>query len=146
MLLQTHKPTIDRVRLMATRKGMTLIELLVASALATTIISATLQYVGALKNRRQTSEHRDIAIQHARNLAEMLSEFNYDLLDKTQIDKLIAERFAETRLPDGRIQVELSAVPDEQARQIRIEVHWRDRAGHAAAPVRLNMWRYHIGS
>ena len=127
------------------RKGTTLVEITVAAILASTIVGATLQYVSVLRDSRRAAEHRSVATQHASNIAERLSGWDYDQVDERRIEQLLETEYSDTRLPEGQIKVRVYKETDTEAKRIGIEVHWRDRAGQQVTPVRLTLWRHNVG-
>jgi len=140
------------------RRGMTLLEALVAGVLLAAMMTICLQLFAAVAAERRAMENRQTAAQDAANLMERLIARPWNELTPSarrgkaeggrgnSAFRLQPSAFGLPpscrSLPGGSVEIELiTAAGQPEAKRITVSVHWQDRSG-PAAPVRLVAWRY----
>jgi prepilin-type N-terminal cleavage/methylation domain-containing protein len=125
------------------RRGMTILELLVALFVLTTAMAALVQLLTVAASQRRLLEQRRIALQEVANQAERVALLNWN---ETAGDKLTSwQSSADLQgvLPEAKCT---AAVSDEAgspaARRIRLSVVWTNAAGQSVDPVTLTVWRF----
>jgi len=126
-----------------TRRGMTILELLVAGAALATLMAVCLQMLSAAAAQRRATEDRQAAIREAANLMERLGTVPFDRLTPEGVGTVQLSGEARRALPDAELQIQLSSPPGQpEAKRIVVLLRWRDRTGRFLRPVRLVAWRY----
>jgi prepilin-type N-terminal cleavage/methylation domain-containing protein len=125
------------------RRGMTILELLVALFVLTTAMAALVQLLAVTAGQRRLLEQRRVALQEVANQAERVALLNWN---ETAGDKLISWS------PSADLQAVLplakctAAVSDEAGslagRRIQLSVAWTNAAGQAVDPITLTVWRF----
>jgi len=126
-----------------TRRGMTVLELLVAGAALATLMAVCLQMLSAAAAQRRAAEDRQTAIREAANLMERLGTVPFDRLTPGGVGAVRLSGEARRGLPGGELEIQLSSPPGQpDAKRIVVLLRWQDRTGRFLRPVRLVAWRY----
>ena len=127
------------------RRGMTMMELIVAGALLATLLIVCLKMFDAAADWRRKCDRRRLARIECENVMERMAALPWD--------KLTSETAAEQRLPENvvrmlpgaELKVEITDSPPEEKpawRRIVVSIVRRDTAGETMAPLVLTTWRY----
>jgi len=128
---------------MITRRGTTLFELIVASALLGTLLVVCLQLLTATAAQRRAADQRQLALFEVGNVMERLAARPWaDLTPKTAADERLSASLGD-RLPGAKLNVEVTALPAEpSAKRITVSLRWQDRNGRFLAPVTITTLKY----
>lgn len=129
------------------RRGFTIVELvgaLVLLGIATGVMMSLMLSVAA---QRRAAEQRQAALIHAENLLdEFLSrswnDVTQDALSQVVAGDEVSQLPMPLDLPEFVRTVTVTERPEDAARQITVELLWRNRAGQMASPVRLSGWKF----
>lgn len=126
-----------------TRRGITLLETMVAGILVVAMMTVCLQMLRATAAQHRATEDRQMAIQEAANLMERLSTRPWDELTPQNVQQMQLSPQARRTLIDAELEIQLNRPPDDPAaKRITVSVRWSNRSGKAARTVRLVAWRY----
>lgn len=152
-----------------TRRGTTMVELLVAGVLLVALTAVCVQMLAVLAGHRRAVEQEQTAIREAANLMERLAAVPWDELTPEGVRDVRLSEEARRALPGGELEisvtsskfgeplagervagdrvagVERSEPPVAQvpgAKRILVSIRWQDRTGRFVRPVRLAAWRY----
>ena len=126
-----------------TRRGMMLLEVIVAGALLLAMMAICLQMLHAAAGQHRATEIRQTAIREAANVMERLAAVPWHDLTAEGTGQIKLSADANRHLPGGKLDVELVESADHpEAKRIIVRVHWKDRAGQPVRPVQLVAWRY----
>jgi prepilin-type N-terminal cleavage/methylation domain-containing protein len=123
------------------RRGMTLIELVVAAALLATVLVVCLQLLAATALQRRAANQRQLALQEVENTIERLTAKPWnELTPQTTVQLPAAVR---SRLPGAELKVEVATAPAEpSAKRIAVSLRWKDHSGQFTKPVAIVTWRW----
>jgi prepilin-type N-terminal cleavage/methylation domain-containing protein len=124
------------------RRGMTLLELVVASGLLGTVLVVCLQLLGAIAEQRRVVDQRQLALLEVQNAMERLVARPWsDLTPKTTAGQLSPA--VRSRLPAAELKVDVTTPPAEpSAKRIAVSLRWHDKSGQFAKPVSIVTWRW----
>ncbi len=126
-----------------TRRGFSMLEMMVAAALLTCTMAMVAQMLGRSNARRRDAGHHRIAVQEAANVMERLSVRPFDELTPDGVANEQLSPQATESLREGVVEVHVSEVAGEpDARRIGVAVRWRGRPAQPAPSVELVTWRY----
>jgi prepilin-type N-terminal cleavage/methylation domain-containing protein len=123
------------------RRGMTVLELVVAAAILGTLLAVSLQLLAATAQQRSVADQRQFAVLEAENMMERLAARPWaELTPQTAVPLSPAVR---ARLPSAEVKVEVAPAPnDPLAKRIVVALRWRDQTGQFVQPVRIVTWRW----
>ena len=125
------------------RRGMTLLELVVAGALLGTILVVCLQLLAATAEQRRAAEQRQLAVLDVENAMERLAARPWDELTPQAVAAGQLSFSVRSRLPGAELKVEVTAPSAEPlAKRIAVSLRWQDRSGQFTQPVRIVTWRW----
>jgi Tfp pilus assembly protein PilV len=128
---------------MIARRGMSLLELIAAGVLLAAILSLGLEFLAAAAGQRRATRQRQAAIQEADNLMERLYARPWEDLTPERVGDLRLGDEAGRLLPGGELSIDVAQSADlPDAKRLSVSIHWQDRSGQPANPVRLVAWRY----
>lgn len=124
------------------RRGIVLMELMVAGALLGTLLVVCLQLVAATSAQRRAIAQRQLALIEVGNVMERLAARPWsELTPQTSGPKLSPS--ATKRLPNAELNIEVApSLAETNAKRIVVSLRWQDRAGQFIQPVRLVTWRW----
>lgn len=124
------------------RRGITILETIVAGVLLAATMSVCLQLLGAHAAQQRTAQQRQTAMREAANAMERAAAVPFRELTPQRLAEIQLSPEASTALPDGELTVELAPVPDDSAaRRVTVSIRWQDRNGEWVKPVQLTAWR-----
>ena len=133
---------------MTTRRGVSLLELMVATMLLAAIMTVCLQMLTVTAAQHRALEDRQTAIREAANLMERLSAKAWDDLTAESVRDVQLSEQARRSLPDANLEIKLTSPPitssdgEPDTKRIAVAVHWQQRAGEPRRHVQLVAWRY----
>ncbi len=140
---RTARTRITRTR---GRRGVLLAELIIAFGVLGVAATVLMAVVLSVSAQRAAAEQRQFALIHAENVLDALlatpwPEATAEGLSQ-QLESRTADLPARPQLVDLKRTVTVTDEPDDSARQITLELRWRDRHGEWAAPLRLSAWYF----
>ena len=122
------------------RGGFTIAELIIAMMLLGTATAVMLPLMVSVSAQRRAAEHRQLALIAAENLLDEILARPWNEITEQTLSKLPATDAAS--LPGLQRRIAVAERPEDAARQITVELHWRNRAGDFTAPLRLSAWKF----
>ncbi|MEX2113398.1 MAG: hypothetical protein WD845_09445 [Pirellulales bacterium] len=126
-----------------TRRGVMLLEALVAGLLLAVMLGLVLRALSVTAIERRRVDHRAIALQEAAGVLERATALSWDDLDPQRLARIQLSPTVDDLLPQPTLV--WTVTPDESqpgAKRIRVDLAWRDLRGQQPASVRLNYWAY----
>jgi Tfp pilus assembly protein PilV len=124
------------------RAGFSLAELIIALLLLGTVTAVLMPLLLSVTAQRRAGELRQVALIHAENLLDdLLSRPWAEITQDTLARQLAAEK-TELPLPGLERTVVVNSQINDDAKQITVELRWRNRAGQFTAPLRLSGWAF----
>ncbi len=126
-----------------TRRGVSMVEMIVAACLLTCAMAMVAQVIGRSAARRRDAGHHRIAVQEAANVMERLAVRPFDELTPDGVaDEQLSPQAGQS-LPEGVVEVHVTeAAGEPDARRIEVEIRWRGRSAQPDPSVELVTWRY----
>jgi Tfp pilus assembly protein PilV len=128
-----------------TRRGMMMLEVIVAGVLLGALLVTCLQLVSATVAQRRAADQRQCAIQELANVMERIAARPWAELTTAA---LAAEKLSPTagdQLPGAELKVEVyTEAKQPDAKRITAALRWQDRSGRLVAPATITTWRYKI--
>lgn len=127
------------------RRGMMLLEVIVAGTLLATLLAICVQLLSAAADQRHVADQRQCAIEELANLIERITALPWtDLTEATGAEETISPS-AESQLPGAELKIEIVPSPEEpDAKRITASLRWQNRNGQYLAPLTVTTWRYRI--
>lgn len=126
------------------RRGVSVIELTVASLLLGTVFVALGPVLHGIRQQREQAQQRQVAVLELANQAERLALRSWEELTPQPPPQLALSETARQRLRQASLVVSVAEEAEPPARRISLELSWHDPAGRAAAPLRLVFWRFAV--
>ncbi len=125
-------------------RGFTIAELIIAMLLLTTVSAVLVPVVQLAARQRQAVRQRQLALNLAENTLEAALLRNWDDLTTERLSTMhIADlTVLAVPLPGLTRNILVTDRPSDEARQITVEIRWRNHAGDWTAPVRLSAWAF----
>ncbi len=128
------------------RRGMTLVEVIVAGVLIGTVMSVALPTLGWIGQQRRASLERQEAIAEVANIMERITVEPWERITTENVRTIKLADDTERQLPEAKLTIAVSSKPPApDAKRIAVELTWKNRAGRRVAPVRLVAWVYRSG-
>lgn len=139
-----------RFRRRGPRAGVLLPELIISLTLLGTATAVMMALLLSVATQRRAAEQRQAALLQAENLLDDFLAAPWPETTQEEFTRRLAAIDTDTttaplRLPDLERAVTVAERPDDAARQITVELHWRNHAGHITAPIRLSAWKFAPG-
>jgi len=123
------------------RRGITLLEVSVATALLAILLGTTTQFLRVLSTQQRAGERRLVAMQAVQAVAELISNMRADELTADAARQVAVPADAEPYLPGARLDID---VADESlpvaAKRVSIALFWNGPSGQQAGKVVLTTW------
>jgi hypothetical protein len=124
------------------RRGMGVLELLMAGVLLGTLMTVSLKFFAATAAQRCEQQQRQVAVQEVANVMERIAARPWKSLTTQGLNEIGLCEEAQARLPAAKLEIEVAAMADEPvAKRIAVSLRW-ENSGHWVRPVRLVAWRY----
>jgi Tfp pilus assembly protein PilE len=128
-----------------TRRGMMLIELVVAGALLGTLLVVCLQLISVAAARRRAADQQQYALLELGNIMERVTAQPWAALTPARVAQEKLSPSAERVLPGAELNIEVSTMASEpNAKRVKVAIRWQDRSGQLGAPLTIATWRYRI--
>lgn len=142
--------TSDRIEAIFTipRRGVTMLELMAALALFSTVVLLVVPVLGRVAAVRDETAAHETALLEAANVMERLAAGNARRrITQEDLDALTLSDAARHDLTLPQLVVTLGEPEREPAaRQLTIQVSWENDAGQRSTPVTLTRYLYNAGS
>ena len=127
-----------------TRRGFTLIEIVVATILLATLMTISLQFLVRARLQRGAVERREAALQAAGNVMQRLTALEWSELTPEAAAAVTLDDDATAATGGGSVKASVDTRQEEEiaAKRIAVEVHIPQQGGGEQAPVRLTSWVY----
>lgn len=127
------------------RRGMTMIELIVAGALLATLLVVCLKMFDAAADWRRECDRRRLARIECENVMERMAALPWDRLTPEMSAEQRLSENAIGMLPGAELKVEITDSPSEEKpawKRIAVSVVRCDSIGEKMVPLTLTTWRY----
>jgi type II secretory pathway pseudopilin PulG len=130
---------------MRRRRGITLVETLVAAAVLGGLTVVCVKFFAASVAQQEQMRDRSRAVQLAANVMERLAATPWEQLTAENIRRLQDADELRQGLPEATIEIQLAQPSGEpDAKQIVVLVRWPSPPDVLQRPVRLVAWRYRL--
>ena len=127
------------------RRGMMMLEAIVAGVLLSTLLVVCLQMLAATVVQRRASDQRQCALLELSNIMERIAARPWADLTTAAAGQEKLSSLANGELPGAELTIEVSTDPKEpNAKRIAATLRWQDRSGRLGAPVTLSTWKYRV--
>ena len=131
-----------QVDLTMKRRGITILETIVAGVLLAATMTVCLQILGAHAAQQRAMRQRETAVREAANVMERTAAVHVGELTPEHLAEFQLAPEAAAALPEGELSVAVADVAgDVAARRITVSIRWQDRNGDWVNPVQLTAWR-----
>lgn len=138
-------PYFARTQPDATRRGLTLLEMLISGLLISTAIAMTLPTLKLIHSQDRAADQHQEAIAAVQNIMDDLMARDWEDLKSTTAESVTLPEALQQQLRDPELRVAIDAEDREDqppARRIHVELSWQDLAGQRLPAVELVAWRY----
>jgi hypothetical protein len=123
------------------RRGVILMEVVVACGLAAVLMAVSVQMLTLMATQRRDVERRAIAQQEAANLIERVASIPFEQLTPDSLQSLTIDPEVARLLPAAKASLSLAAEPGPTpAKRVAVEVSWIGVGKRRELPVRLTSW------
>lgn len=138
--IRTH--SLSNVRLaLRDRRGFTLIEMMVAGVLLTTVMMIVVPAIFWVHRERRQTERYQVAMVEVENMMERVVALPFGDVNQPTVDKFVLSESALRQLSEADLRIEISESDQLlQMKKIQIQLGWKDHRGLNVAPVRLTSW------
>ena len=128
---------------MVSRRGIVLLELVVAFGLFAVLIALCLQMFLSTAAARRASERRAGALVESGNLVERAAALPWNEVTPERLADFKLSSSVEEILPHAVVKATLEpSTEGPRAKHVQVEITWNNPSGVADAPVRLSYWAY----
>ena len=128
-----------------TRRGMMMLEALVAGTLLGTLLVVCLQLLSAAAAQRHAADQRQCAILELANVMERVAARPWAELTTAAVTQEKLSPSALDQLPGAELKLQIyTDTTDPDANRITATLRWQDRGGQLVAPIKLTTWRFRI--
>jgi hypothetical protein len=129
-----------------TRRGIVMVELIVAGMVTGTLMVLCLQLCSAALSQRRAADQEQCAMLELGNVMERVAARRWSQLTTAALSDEKLSPAAGRQLPGAELKLEVSpAAKEPNAKRITATLRWQDPSGRLGAPLRLTTWRYKIG-
>jgi Tfp pilus assembly protein PilE len=129
-----------------TRRGATMLEMIVAGALLGALLVICLQLCVATGTQRRAAVRRQCASLELANVMERVTARPWGQLTNTALAGEHLSPSASAQLPGAELKIEVFAAPGApEAKRLAATVRWQDGDGRPWQPLTLTTWRYRHG-
>lgn len=123
------------------RRGFSLIEMMVAGVLLTTVMMIVVPAIYWVHRERRQTEHYQVALVEVENMMERIVALPFADVNQPTVDKFVLSESALRQLPDANLEINISDADQvKQMKKVQVRLGWNDDRGLKAAPVRLTSW------
>jgi hypothetical protein len=125
------------------RRGVALLEVVVAFGLLAVLLTICLQMLAATAVQRRAVDRRAVAVEEAANIIERISALPWDQVTAERLAAIRLSPDAGHSLPNGAVTLAVESSADgPRGKQVQLAITWSDPAGETERPVRLSYWMY----
>ena len=125
------------------RRGITLVETVVAAAMLAMLLSVCLKMTNVVATGRKANHLRQTALQETANTMEHLAVLTWDQLSSDRVEQVRLDAMAQSVLPEPAVEISIAEPPGEtEAKRVSVSIGWSTSQDTAAAPIKLTAWRY----
>ena len=124
------------------RRGMTIIELMVASAILCSLLVVCLQMLAAVTAERRAVDQRQCATAELANVMERVAARPWTELTPEDVAHEQPSPTLRNLLPGVELKIEITPVTEPEGKRIAVSLRWNDRAGTLLPPLTITTWRY----
>lgn len=123
------------------RRGFTLIEMMVAGVLLTTVMMIVVPAIFWVHRERRQTERYQVAIVEVENMMERVVALPFEDMDQKTVDKFVLSESALRQLSNAKLKIDISESDQLRSmKRIQVQLGWVDHRGLNVAPVRLTSW------
>lgn len=124
------------------RRGIVILETVVASALLVALVAVSLQMLSTAAAQRRAVDGRAIALAEAANVAEQISTLPFDEITTDALAAIQLSAAAKRSLSQGELKLDVEPLNSPpQGKRVSIEITWKG-SPRIESPVRLTIWTY----
>ena len=125
------------------RPGLTLSELVIASAIAVTAMIGIAQLMYQVTRQYRVTVCRNLVSQEAANIMEDLMSRPWNEITAEEPPAIELSPACLQAVPDAQLELAIAAEEEqEDSRRITIQIHWQTHSTTPTAPTQLVAWRY----
>lgn len=117
------------------------IETAIGVAVAVIMMIAIAQLVAVIANQRRNVAQVRLATREVANAMERVMAASWDDLSADEPPEVSLSPAAEQRLDEPRLSVVITGV-EADAKQVRVQIDWLNRAGVRVDPIRVIGWKH----
>ena len=126
---------------MRRRRAAILLETMIATAVLAALLAVISRAIVVTGCQQQQIGRRTWAAEAAENLQERLTSRPWNAITSALVAGVRLPAEVRRHLPAAHLQVEVVPTADRPlGKRITVTIHWENRAGRAARPVRLVTW------
>ena len=123
------------------RRGSTLLELIVATALLGVVFATVAPVFSWLAAERRAADQTQLASLEVANVMERLAQTPWETLSDVSTKNIALSESARKHLDEARLTVRVvEETGPPAAKRVNVELTWRNRADQFVAPMRLTAW------
>ena len=128
----------------ADRNGITVFEALISMILVSATVAVSVPTLRVVNLQRKSANEKLLATSTLANLGERIyAENSWNSLTTEKMALYEADLLAELKLKDPHSKIELiSSDTEPLARQVRMQLSWKNPYGETADPILLSLWFY----
>ena len=124
--------------------GAALLEATMSLAIVALVIAGVAQLLVLAAQQRRFAAQRELAVNEAANLMEQCMTLPWNQLEQVQVDETELSENSRKHLPDAALEISIQQADEGGAKQIAIQIDWRNPAGQRVRPIRLVAWRHRL--
>jgi prepilin-type N-terminal cleavage/methylation domain-containing protein len=125
------------IRQRSARRGMTLVEMVIAASLLGVLFGAVGQFLGRWEAARRAAEERVLALRAVENVLERSAAA---VRRQTGVTNVALPADVEARLNAPRLEVSVGSRDESDLSAVTASLSWRNPQGEQVAPVVLTAW------
>jgi len=126
-------------------RGFSLLEVVVTGSLLAIVAATALPLLSWIIAERRIAGHEQLAQQELANLMERLTLLPADELTPERVEKFTLSEWAQRRLPDPALEIDVAEVTAPRGKRIQAELRWRFNRSPQPRVTRLTAWVYDEG-
>jgi hypothetical protein len=124
------------------RSAFTLLELIIAAAMLTMLLTTSVQMLRTLSIHQRASDRRMVALEAVQAVADQATNIPWDQLTADSAKKVPIPKSFDGYLPGAKLSVSLDEATPPASKRIHVELTWNGPDGQAVAPVRVTSWAF----
>lgn len=125
----------------STPRAMSLLEIIIATALLAALMTVSVQMIRALGGQQRSVEQRALAVRTVQALVEQISNTPWEGLTADSVNQVAAPEVVNDHLPNPKLMIRLDVEQEPiAAKRVTVELQWSGPKGEPIAPARLTTW------